>query len=85
MNDLENLEDKIKKARGDEPETPEEESGRRGMKAGSEFLSAVIGFGVMGFGIDYYFGTKPWAMIILFILGFVAGVYTANKTMNKND
>ena len=54
------------------------------MRAGSEFLAAVIGFAVMGYGIDYFFETKPWGMILLMILGFVAGVYTANKTMRDN-
>lgn len=83
-NDIEGLEQKIRTAKGEEePIKEEEESGKRGMRAGSEFLAAVCGFGVMGFFVDSYLGTKPWGMISLFILGFVAGVYTANKTMNK--
>lgn len=82
--EFDNLEEKIKSAKGETPDSPsKEESDNRGMRAGSEFLSAVIGFAVIGFGIDYYFGTKPWGMIGLMILGFVAGVYTASKTMNK--
>ena len=84
-NDLNNLEDKIDKAREKTEEPPErdDDGERRGMRAGSEFLAALCGFSIMGYGIDHYFGTKPWAMIILIILGFVAGVYTANKSMNR--
>ncbi len=84
-NDLDKLEDKIDQAR-EKTEEPSEndESKKRGMRAGSEFLGAVCGFAVMGYGIDYYFGTKPWAMLAFIILGFVAGVYTASRTMNKD-
>lgn len=82
--DLNDLEKKIEQAREKKAEFRAADEGeKRGMRAGSEFLAAVCGFSIMGYGIDRYFGTAPWAMIIMIISGFIAGVYTANKTMNR--
>jgi len=55
------------------------------MKAGSEFLSTVIGAGLLGFGIDRYFEIQPWAMIILLLAGFVGATMRAQHLMNKKD
>ncbi len=35
----------------------------------------LIGF-VVGYGLDYYFGTKPIFLVIFIFLGFAAGVKT---------
>ena len=83
--DYDDLEAKIKAAREEVDEMPLDKPDNRGMRAGSEFLAAVIGFTALGFGIDKYFNTTPWGMIILSILGFVGGVYTASKTMKENE
>jgi F0F1-type ATP synthase assembly protein I len=45
---------------------------------GFYFALSQIGFEMVvplcvGLAIDYYFGTKPWATIIGFVLGFVGG------------
>lgn len=40
----------------------------------SEFVVAILVGAGLGWAIDYYFGTSPWAMIALLPLGFVAGV-----------
>ena len=62
-------------------ESPEAKSSAR---AGSEFLASVLGGGLFGFGIDWYFEMTPWAMIIFILIGFISGVYRANAAM-KND
>lgn len=55
------------------------------MKAGSEFLGLVIGSGVLGFGIDHFAGTTPWAMLGLILTGLVYSTVRAQKEMNKKD
>lgn len=59
----------------------------RGWAVGIEFVGVVLVSAAIGWGIDNYagLGTKPWAMIGLLILGFVAGVYRAMKTSAQFD
>lgn len=49
-------------------------SAGRAFRFASEFVAAIIVGGLIGYGIDWLFGTKPWAMIVLLLLGFAAGV-----------
>ena len=53
----------------------------RGWAIGIEFVGAVLVSGFIGWGIDTYagLGTKPWAMIIMLVLGFAAGTRRAMK------
>ena len=44
---------------------------------GAEFVGAVVVGGGIGWWIDRRFGTGPWAMIILLIIGFAAGTLNA--------
>ncbi len=44
------------------------------VKLGSEFVSAVIVGGVIGWLLDWGLGTRPWLMVVFLLLGFVAGV-----------
>lgn len=55
------------------------------MHAGYEFLGMVITSGLLGYGIDRFFGIAPWGMIILIVLGFITATYKAQKAMNKKD
>lgn len=41
-----------------------------------------IGFG-MGYGLDLVLGTLPWLMIILTLMGFVAGVRTMLRSARE--
>ncbi len=58
--------------------------GKRGARAGSEFLANVFAGAFIGYGIDWYFETTPWAVIFFILMGFVSGVYRANAAM-KDD
>lgn len=40
----------------------------------TEFISAIVVGGLLGYGIDWALGTAPWLMIVFVLLGFVAGV-----------
>ena len=46
----------------------------RAFRFASEFAAAIIVGAMVGYGIDVLLGTKPWAMIVLLLLGFAAGV-----------
>jgi ATP synthase protein I len=46
----------------------------RGYRLASEFVAAIVVGGVLGYGIDFVAHTRPWAMIVLLLLGFAAGV-----------
>lgn len=46
----------------------------RGFRLASEFVAAIIVGALLGWGVDSLFGTTPWGMIILLLLGFAAGI-----------
>jgi ATP synthase protein I len=46
----------------------------RGYRLASEFVAALVVGGGLGYGIDEVAHTRPWAMLVLLILGFAAGV-----------
>lgn len=46
----------------------------RAFRLSSEFISAILVGAAIGYLIDYFAGTAPWAMIVFLLLGFVAGI-----------
>ena len=82
------LDQRIKDAQDQQRSGLSHEEGRsesRGWAVGIEFVGAVLVSGLIGFGIDRYFGTGPWAMIVLLVLGFAAGTRRAMKTSAQFD
>ncbi len=57
----------------------------RGWAVGIEFVGAVLVSAALGWGIDRFAGTAPWAMIVLLILGFAAGTRRALQTSKQFD
>src|SRR5262245_18239922 len=45
----------------------------RGLRLSSELVAGVLVGGVIGWSLDYWVGTKPWGLIVLVLLGIVAG------------
>ena len=45
-----------------------------GMRMAAELVGAVIVGGAIGWGLDRWLGTTPWLFLLLFVLGFEAGV-----------
>jgi len=84
--DLDRLKASLSKAREgrrDEARTRTETSGARGdsgmslgMRAGSEFITAVVLGAAIGWGIDRLIGTNPAFLIAFFFLGVAAGVWS---------
>lgn len=52
----------------------------RGWALGVEFVGAVLVSTFIGWLIDRFAGTAPWAMVVFLLLGFVTGTYRAMKT-----
>ncbi len=59
----------------------------RGWAVGIEFVGVVLVSGFIGWAIDNMagLGTKPWAMIVMLVLGFAAGTRRAMKTSAQFD
>ena len=57
----------------------------RGWAVGIEFVGAVLVSAFIGWLIDRFAGTAPWAMITFLILGFAAGVRRAMQTSAQFD
>ncbi len=72
-------------ARASRPTASAASAESRGWAAGVEFIGCVLVGGLLGYGIDRYFGTAPWAMIGLLLLGFVAGLRSVMRQKNSFD
>jgi ATP synthase protein I len=46
-----------------------------GLRAGSEFIAAILVGGAIGWGLDWALKTKPAFTIVFFLLGVAAGVW----------
>ena len=46
-----------------------------GLRAGSEFVGAILVGGAIGWGLDWALKTKPAFTIVFFLLGVAAGVW----------
>jgi ATP synthase protein I len=77
-----NLAARIARARAERAERDSVQSRRHGEMTGmgralrfaAEFMAAIIVGALIGYTIDYALGTTPWAMIVLLMVGFAAGV-----------
>lgn len=46
----------------------------RGMRIATEFIAAILVGTFVGYLIDLGLGTSPWGLLILFMVGFAAGI-----------
>jgi ATP synthase protein I len=47
---------------------------RLGMRVLSELIGAPLGGALVGWVLDYWFGTKPWLLLVLLLAGFGIGI-----------
>ena len=52
-------------------------------KLGTELVAAVVVGTIIGFILDNWFGTKPWFIIIFFLLGVIAGILNVFRVAKK--
>jgi ATP synthase protein I len=50
---------------------------------GAELAGALLGFSLIGFWIDRYYGTRPWGLLVCAILGLVGGLYNFIRSSMK--
>ena len=53
------------------------------LRVAAEFASGVLVGAGLGWLIDRVFGTSPWGMIVLLLLGFAAGVLNVLRAVGK--
>jgi F0F1-type ATP synthase assembly protein I len=73
---------------GSVPQSPKEQQAEsmqwhRMAGIGFEFISAVGLFGLVGYGLDRWLGTKPWLLLVGVGLGFAAGLWQMIRTANR--
>lgn len=57
-----------------------------GLRIGIELIAALIVGVVLGLGLDYFLGTRPWGLIAFFFIGSAAGivnVFRATQGMGR--
>jgi len=57
----------------------QEKSVNDGARAGAELIGALLGGGIIGYGLDYVFKTSPIFFFIFIILGTMTGFYSIYK------
>jgi ATP synthase protein I len=50
------------------------------LRYGADFVGAVVIGAALGWGFDRLFGTSPWGLAALLLLGFAAGVLNVLRT-----
>ncbi len=55
----------------------------RAVRLGTEFIAAIlVGFGI-GYFADLIFGTAPWLMLVMVLVGFAAGVLNVVRSASE--
>ena len=76
---------KLKKKNSDNNSEPKSNIGTA-FKMSTELVSAVAVGTIIGFILDNWFGTKPWLILLFFLIGVVTGILNvirSAKKMNK--
>ncbi len=79
---LDDLSERIRQA-GAKPEKQVESSPLR--NAGYDFAGTLFGSVILGFLLDKMFGTAPWIMVGMVVLGFVTGLMGVWRVLQKPD
>jgi len=53
----------------------------RGLRIGAEFVAAILVGSGIGYLIDIFAGTTPWGLLIMFMLGFAAGILNVTRVV----
>ena len=67
------------------PEKGESTGQMPASRLGFDFAGAVIGSIILGVVIDHVFGTKPWGVLIMVVVGFTIGMMNMWRAMTIND
>ena len=53
----------------------------RAVRLGSEFIAAILVGTGFGYLIDLGLGTSPWGLLIMFLVGFAAGILNVTRVV----
>ncbi|MGD9800644.1 MAG: AtpZ/AtpI family protein [Parvularculaceae bacterium] len=56
----------------------------RAFRVGSELLAGLIVGSLLGLGLDTFFGTKPFLLLVGIFLGFAAGVLNVSRAFKAS-
>jgi ATP synthase protein I len=56
-----------------------------GFRLSSELIAGVVVGALIGWGIDHLLSTKPWGLIVMVLLGFIAGVVNVIRSAGRAD
>jgi len=66
------------------PEPKDDGKSRAGaalaMRLASDFVAGILLGAALGWGFDRLFGTSPWGLVVLLLLGFAAGVLSVLRS-----
>ena len=55
----------------------------RAVRLGTEFVAAIlVGTGI-GYVLDLWFGTRPWIMLVMLMVGFAAGILNITRAARE--
>ena len=84
---LESLDKRLDQAQRREAAKAAKVQGDPSYRAGQLVLSHLVGGplggGVVGWLLDRWWGTRPWAMLILLFLGFAGGIFNVFRISSK--
>jgi ATP synthase protein I len=55
----------------------------KGYRLASEFVAGTLVGGLIGYGVDWVFGTLPFGLIVFLLLGFGAGILNMARAANR--
>jgi ATP synthase protein I len=64
-------------------EQPQQMSWGGGLQVGIELFAGILGGLLLGYGLDYWLGTRPLFLIVFFLLGAVAGMLNAYRYLRR--
>ena len=54
-----------------------------GMRMAMDLVAAVFVGGFIGWGLDWVLGSRPWLLLLFFLLGFAAGILNVMRTYGR--
>lgn len=87
LSSLEELDEKIKKAKGvaEESDKPRKQQVLNPTRVSLELFSGVVVGAALGYYVDKWLGTSPIFLIILFFFGVAGGAMNIYKLISQQD
>ncbi len=81
---LEDLDERLRKARGEQDQRESKPSRSRpigqALRLATEMASALFVGAILGWFLDQWLGTRPWLLLLFLVLGMAAGFLNAYRT-----